>query len=131
MSAQSTRDVMDRYFAAMGADEDFSPFFTGDVTWTMVDSGQQVRGPAPVRAYILDLHERMSGGEQRELVVADGHALLEGSSAAPGGAHPDLTYCLVYDVGDGRISAMRCYGTLARLMGEVDQRVAAAGAGRG
>jgi hypothetical protein len=59
----------------------------------------------------------MSSGDQRDLVVADGHALLEGSSVnADRGTGAGLAYCLVYDVSDESIMAMRCYGTLAGLM---------------
>jgi hypothetical protein len=49
VSISTTRQVMDRYFAAMGAGEDFSVFFDPKVTWLMVDTGQEVRGPGPVR----------------------------------------------------------------------------------
>ena len=121
MSVPSTRSLMDRYFATMGADEDFSQFFADDVTWLMVDSRHEVRGAVPVRDYILELHRRMHGGNQRPLVVADSHALLEGDSVNAGdGIEPGLDYCLVYDVSDDRITAVRCYGTLARLMPEQD-----------
>jgi hypothetical protein len=117
MSVAGTRAVMDRYFAAMGAGEDFSSSFAEDVTWLMVDSSHEVRGPAAVRAYLDDLHGRMLSGDQRELVVTDGHALLEGSSVNAGGDNgPGLVFCLVYDLDDSRITAMRCYGNLARLM---------------
>jgi len=121
MSVTGTRDVLDRYFAAMGAEQDFSEFFDRDVTWVMVDSGDEVRGAAAVRDYILELHRRMQDGDQRELVVADGHAFLEGSSVNAGsGTGPGLAFCLVYDISDDHISAMRCYGTLARLMHDGD-----------
>jgi hypothetical protein len=117
VSISTTKSLMDRYFAAMGAEEDFSEFFDDDVTWLMVDSEQEVRGPGPVRDYILELHSRMLSGDQSELVLADSHALLEGSRVnAAEDAGPGLAFCLVYDVHDDRISAMRCYGTLARLM---------------
>jgi hypothetical protein len=117
VSVQSTQSLMDRYFAAMSAEEDFSKSFEEDVTWLMVDSGDEVRGSASVRNYILELHSRMQSGDQRPLVVADDHALLEGSSVNTGnGNGAGLAYCLIYDVSDDRISAMRCYGTLARLM---------------
>ncbi|SDT35846.1 SnoaL-like domain-containing protein [Friedmanniella luteola] len=122
MAVHRTQDLMDRYFAAMGADEDFSAFFEEDVTWLMVDSGHEVRGAGPVRAYLLELHSRMLSGEQRPLVVTDGHAILEGRSVNPGGGNGSgLAFCLVYDVGDERIAAMRCYGTLARLMPAGDE----------
>ena len=112
MSVDSTRRVMERYFDAMGRDEDFSRFFSADVTWLTVDSSERVSGPAAVRQYILDLHARMSSGEQRALDVSDGHAYLEGSDV---NGDPGLVYCLVYDVSDDQITAIRCYGTLATL----------------
>jgi hypothetical protein len=112
MSADSTRRVMERYFDAMGQDQDFSRFFSADVTWTTVDTAEQVSGPAAVRQYILDLHAQMSSGEQRELDVSDAHAYLEGSDV---NGDPGLVYCLVYDVQDDQITAIRCYGTLATL----------------
>ena len=82
MSVSSTRS--DRYFAAMGAEEDFSRFFDDDVTWLIVDSGEEVRGPGPVRDYLLELHNRMLSEHQRDLVVTDGHAFLEGHSVNAG-----------------------------------------------
>ena len=119
MTSSGTQDLFDRYFAAMGAEEDFSAFFADDVTWLMVDSGHEVRGAVPVRDYILALHSKMRSGEQRPLVLTDGHAFLEGRSVnAEEGNEPGLAYCLVYDVSNDRISAMRCYGTLALLMPE-------------
>jgi len=113
MSADSTRSVMERYFDAMGHDQDFSRFFSADVTWSMVDTSEQVSGAAAVRQYILELHGRMSSGEQRPLDVTDGHAYLEGSAV---NGDPGLAYCLVYDVSDDRITAIRCYGTIATLV---------------
>jgi len=108
---------MDRYFEVMDAGEDFSQFFEEDVTWLMVDSGDEVRGAVAVRDYILELHDKMHGGNQRPLVVADDRAFLEGDSVNAGdGDGPGLAYCLVDDISSDRISAVRCYGTIARLM---------------
>ncbi len=84
-------------------------------TGTQVDSGQ-VRGAVAVRDDVLDLHSRMTGGNQRPLVVADGHATSEGDSVGVEDGGPGLSSCLVYDVLGDRITAMRCYGTLAQLM---------------
>jgi hypothetical protein len=117
VSVEQTQKILDRYFDAMGRDEDFSAFFADDVTWIMVESEQEVRGPTVVRDYLIELHGRMVGGEQRSLVVSDGHAYLEGDTmSAPGPAGQRLFYCLVYDLGDDRITAMRCYGSLGALM---------------
>jgi hypothetical protein len=117
LTTSGTRSVMEQYFSTMAAHEDFSRFFAEDVTWLMVDSGQEVHGPAPVRDYILELHGRMKNGNQRPLVVTDDHAILEGDAVNDGAGHESgLAYCLVYDISGDRISALRCYGTLARLM---------------
>ena len=122
MSVHSTHRLFERYFAAMNADEDFSQFYTEDVTWVMVDSGQEVRGAAAVRDHILDLHSRMRGGNQRPLALTDSLALLEGDSInLEDGEGPGLSYCLVYDVSGDRIGAMRCYGTLSQLMMGLDE----------
>ena len=84
MSVASTQRVIDRYFSTMGADEDFSTSFAEDVTWLMVENGDEVRGPGPVRDYILALHALMQSGDQRPLVVTDGHVFLEGDAVNAG-----------------------------------------------
>lgn len=83
----------------------------------MVDNGEEVRGPRPVREYTLQLHARMQSGEQRALVVTEGQAFVEGDRVNSGaGDEAGLAYCLVYDISDNLIAAMWCYGTIARLM---------------
>jgi hypothetical protein len=107
---------MDRYFEVMGNGGDFSEFFVDDVRWLMVDSAQEVRGRSAVRDYINELHSSILSGEQQDLVVTDEHAYLEGSGVNADASGPGLSYCLVYDVKEGMITDMRCYGTLAVLM---------------
>jgi len=116
MSSHDAQRLLDRYFAATGAWEDFSRFYAPDVTWTMVDTDQEVRGARAVRDYILELHSRMRGGGRRPLVVGGGHAVLEGDAGDADGTGQALSFCLVYDLRDDRISGMRCYGSIARLM---------------
>jgi hypothetical protein len=70
MSLDQTQRTMDRYFGAMGRGDDFSTFLTADVTWIMMESGQEVCGPAAVRDYILALHSKMFGHQQRALALA-------------------------------------------------------------
>jgi SnoaL-like domain len=121
MSLDQTQRTMDRYFGAMGRGDDFSTFFTADVTWIMMESGQEIRGPAAVRDYILALHSKMLGHQQRALAVSDSHAYLEGDCVdVPHGTAPRYDYCLVYDLEADRITAMRCYGSIARLMPQAD-----------
>jgi SnoaL-like domain len=119
MSLEQTKRTMKSYFTAMGVGEDFSRFYTGDVRWIMVDSGQQMRGPSEVRDYILALHSKMFDHRQRGLVVSDGHAYLEGDCVdQPDETEPRYVYCLVYDLEGDQISDMRCYGSIAWLMTE-------------
>jgi hypothetical protein len=117
VSVASTQSVIEGYFSRMGAEEDFSTFFAEDVTWLTVDTGDEVRGPGPVRDYILALHARMQSGNQRPLVVTDGQVFLEGDAVNAGGDNGSgLAYCLVYDISGDVITALRCYGTLAQLV---------------
>jgi hypothetical protein len=119
MTLDQTRQTMESYFNAMGAGDDFSTFYTADVRWIMIDSGQEVRGPAVVRDYLIGLHGKMFGNQQRQLVVAHGHAYLEGDCVdQPDIAEPRYAYCLVYDLDGDRIRDMRCYGSIARLTTE-------------
>jgi hypothetical protein len=112
---------MQQYFATMGRRENLSQFFTEDVTGLMADSGEQVRGATAVRDYILQLHSRIVSQESNGLVVTDAKAYLEGFSVKSTMATSlEYSYCLVYDLHGSRISAMRCYGTLAELMAPVD-----------
>jgi SnoaL-like domain len=107
---------MDRYFKRMGAGEDFSDCYTADVTWTTFDDGRQVHGAGPVRAYLVALHENMVDARTRRLIFADNVAYLEGDCANSGtGDVNRVAYCVAYDVMGDKISAMRCYGSIARL----------------
>jgi hypothetical protein len=120
MTVEQTRATMDLYFETMGKAGDFSAYFSDDVTWLMVDTGQEVRGPAPVRDYILELHGKMFTQEQpHDLVITDHNAYIEGESVnAVAGSVRGLSYCLVYDLASSRITAMRCNGSIAALMSE-------------
>lgn len=118
MTTEQTASTMDQYFDAMGRAEDFSVFFTEDVSWLMVDSGQEVRGAGAVKDYIFDLHSRMFSQEQvHDIVVTEHNAYVEGEAVnAVEGASRGLVYCIVYEFAGARIDAMRCYGSIASLM---------------
>ena len=50
-SAESNRGLLRDYFAVMATGGDLADFFTEDVTWVNVESGEQFRGRAAVRDY--------------------------------------------------------------------------------
>ena len=116
MTVEVTQATMERYFQLMSSGEDFSELYTADVRWLMADTGQEVRGPTAVRDYLNDLHSKMLSGQQRDLVIADDQAFLEGDAVNGDASNSGLSYCIVYDLSDARIADMRCYGTLANLM---------------
>ena len=95
MSVDQTQQVIDRYFAVMGAGGDFSQFYVDDVTWTMLDTGAETRGAAAVRDYVIALHAQMSDVHTRRIVVSDNAAYLEGDCVnAQNEDAPRISYCV-------------------------------------
>lgn len=116
MSLEQTRRTIKRYFHVMSGGGDLAACYTADVTWTTTDTGTEIRGAPSVRDYVVALHNNMSDAQTRRLVVADGHAYLEGDCAeASTGTGSRIYYSVAYDVVDDRIAAMRCYGSIARV----------------
>jgi ketosteroid isomerase-like protein len=116
MSFEQTQRTIDHYFGVMSRGGDFAECYAADVTWTTTDTGEEVRGPSPVRDYIVALHSNMLDARTRRIVVSDGHAYLEGDCVeAPTESSSRIFYCVAYDIVDGRIAAMRCYGPIADM----------------
>jgi hypothetical protein len=115
-SVESTQRLMRDYFAVMNAGGDLADFFSDDVTWINMESGERFSGPAAVRDYITALHTRLYDGTAhgRSLDVTEAHAFLEGDFV---GTSTDVRvpFCLVYDVGGDRITAMRFYMSFGSL----------------
>jgi hypothetical protein len=118
MSVEQTQDTMDRYFKALGGG-DFAHFFTDGVSWTTIETGDEVRGPSAVRDAIVALHGQLSDMKTRRLVVSDGAAYIEGDCIGVDDAARRISYCVAYDVDGDRIAAMRAYGELAAMMPSV------------
>ena len=94
MSIEQSQRTMDRYFEAMSRGQ-FQQFFTDDVTWSTIESGDEVRGPSAVQAAIVALHSQLSDVHTRRLVVSDGAAYIEGDgSAAQGGQRRFVLRCV-------------------------------------
>ena len=115
MSIEQTQRTMNRYFEAMRKGQ-FQQFFTDDVTWTTIESGDEVRGPSAVQAAIIALHRQLSDVHTRRLAVSDGAAYIEGDGTGTQAEQRRTAYCVAYDVDDDRITAMRAYGALAAMM---------------
>lgn len=111
MNTPDTQKTIDRYFNLMGKGQNFAECYAPDVSWTMVASGTTVDGADRVRAYVEALHAGLVDSHTTRMAVGDGWVYLEGQGddgSSPGA----LPYCVAYDLDNGQITAMRCYGTL-------------------
>jgi len=128
MSAETTERVLREYLAALLSRGDFARFFSDDVLWTTMETGQEIRGREAVRDFIVALHTTIFdarpvfrgslAGEEIALLEADfvGRHVGEIGGVAPTGKDVKLPYCVVYDIRDERISALRAYFPIAALL---------------
>jgi len=121
MAHDGTQRVMDAYLQALLARGDFASFFSPDVVWTFMESGDEVHGRDAVRDLIADMHGRAFAAhpELRNLLVGDGHAMVEvvfvgrhtgdflGIPAT--GVDVRAPYCVAYDIDGDAITALRAY----------------------
>ena len=81
-----------------------------------VETGERISGREAVRDHIVEVHDD-ADWQSTTLRVADGAVTLEGSvgprlrdgTDPGGGAHARRPFCLVYDIADGELVAVRGY----------------------
>lgn len=128
MSVDTTRHTISDYLESLKSRGDFAAFFSDDVLWTTMETGEQVRGRDAVRDFIVALHTQWfdASMEVTRYVVADGVAVLEAVFVAthtsefagipPRGKQVRLPYALVYDLEDSTITALHAYFPVAALV---------------
>lgn len=121
MSLETTTRIMSGYVEALLGGGDFAHFFTDDVTWTTMESGEVLRGREVVRDLIVDLHTTTFDAqpELKTLATTDGSAFLEAvfvgrhtgvfADVQPTGAEVRVAYSVAYDVDEEGIRALRAY----------------------
>jgi steroid delta-isomerase-like uncharacterized protein len=121
MSVEATATTMWSYLDALVARGNFADYFTDDVTWTIIGTDQQVQGREPVRDFLSWMHTQAFDArpQVKTLVVGDGQAVLEADlvgthtgeflGMAATGRSVQVPYCVVYDLRDGQIAALRAY----------------------
>jgi len=128
MTVDTTRQTMDSYLSALISGGDYSQFFTEDVRWVTVESGDVVTGREAVRDFIGSMHTTLFDAHPvlKNLVVGDGIVAgefdfvgthtgdFEGVPAT--GSQLALPYVVFYDVVDGRISELRAYIPVRKIM---------------
>src|SRR4051795_3678187 len=128
MSVETSERVMREYLEALLSRGDFGRFFTDDVLWTTMETGEEIRGREAVRDYIVALHTVLFDARPivRRTVAGDDVALLEADfvarhigeigGVAPTGRDVKVPYCVVYDISGEQISALRAYFPIAALL---------------
>ena len=121
MSVEATADTMRSYLDALLARGDFADYFTDDVTWTTIGTGQTMQGREAVQNFLAWMHTQAFDARPRvkTLVVGDGQAVLEADlvgthtgeflGMAATGKSVQVPYCVVYDLRDDKIAALRAY----------------------
>lgn len=121
MTAEDTRRTMDGYLAALTSFGDFGAFFSKDVLWVTMETGEQVRGREAVRDLILLFHQQVfdARAEIKGVIVDENSAALEATFVGTqqlefagipaSGGSIRVPYTMVYEVGDGLITELRAY----------------------
>ncbi len=131
MAPETSERVIREYLEALLARGDFGRFFTDDVLWTTMESGEQIRGRDAVRDYIVALHTVVFDARPvvRGVAVSGDVALLEADfvgrhigdmgGIAATGREVKIPYCVVYDIRGEQIAALRAYFPVGALMQQV------------
>jgi steroid delta-isomerase-like uncharacterized protein len=121
MSMETTSQTMRSYLDAFLARGNFADYFIDEVTWTTVGAGQELQGRQPVRDFLSWMHTQAFDAHPRvkTLVIGDGQAALEADFVGthtgeflgmpPTGKTVQVPYCVIYDLRDDKIAALRAY----------------------
>jgi steroid delta-isomerase-like uncharacterized protein len=121
MTVEATAQTMRSYLDAFLARGDFADYFTEEVTWTTVGADQELQGRQPVHDFLSWMHTQAFDAHPKvkTLVIGDGQAALEADFVGthtgeflgipPTGKPVQVPYCVIYDLQDGRIGALRGY----------------------
>ncbi len=137
MSLEATTGTINSYLDALLNGGDFGQFFTDNVRWTTMETGDEIQGREAVRDFIIALHKELFDArpEVRSVGIADGLAALEAdfvgvhtgefAGIAPTGAAVRVPYCVFYDVDEDGITALRAYMPVRQMVAELEAASAA------
>jgi steroid delta-isomerase-like uncharacterized protein len=138
MSVTQIESTLRDYLAALLNGGDFASFFSDDIVWTTMETGDEVRGREAVRDFIVALHRQMFDAkpELRNITFGDGVAALEAvfvgthtaefAGVPATGATVRMPYTVFYDVDGASITALRAYFPISALIQELQTKHAAA-----
>ena len=121
MSVEATAQTMRSYLEVFLGRGDFADYFTDDVTWTTIGTQQTMQGRQPVHGFLSWMHTQAFDAHPKikTLVVGDGQAVLEADFVGTHtgeflgipatGKSVQVPYCVVYDLQDDKLAALRAY----------------------
>ena len=131
MTAESTRRIMEAYFGDLIGRGDYKRHFANDVVITIEGTEQRAEGPDGVEGLIDYFHREAFDAlpELKDTLFADDRAVAEfdfvgehvgefAGMAATGRA-VRVPYCVVYDLEDEKIRALRIYLPMDVLIGQL------------
>ena len=128
LTIDATRQTMDAYLQALVSGGDFAQYFTDDVRWVTIESGEQVVGRAAVADLIGSMHTLLFDAHPvvKSVVIGEGIVGAEfdfvgtntGDFEGVAATREQLTvpYVVFYDVGDRGISELRAYLPVKKIM---------------
>lgn len=136
MSVDETARTIREYLDTLLSGGDFAAFFADDVTWTTMETGDQITGRDAVRDFIVALHTQLfeASPEFGNVTTGDGVAALEAvfvgthiaefAGVPATGATVRLPYSVSYDIADGKITALRAYFPILGLIQQLKDAAA-------
>jgi steroid delta-isomerase-like uncharacterized protein len=131
MSTEITRDTMTAYLRTLVERGTYATYFADEVTFTLMGAGQEVKGRAEVEQFIRYFHEQAFDAEPliKNTLVADNQAALEFDfvgthtgeflGVAATGRQVNVPYAVLYELDDGKITALRAYFPMDVLMQQI------------
>ncbi len=137
MSLEETTTTVRQYLDALLDGGDFGSHFADDVSWTTMETGDEIRGREAVKDFIVGLHQQWfdASPEVVSTAFADDVAALEAvfvgthigefAGMPATGARVRLPYSVFYDVSGGKIAALRAYFPVTELGRQLSEAASA------
>jgi ketosteroid isomerase-like protein len=134
MSVERTQATMTAYFRDLLNGGPYAQHFAEDVVVTVMWSDQVARGRDAAKQLIDYLHQQAFEAKPvlRGMLVGEGQALAEAdfvakhtgefAGIAATGREVTMPYCVVYDLADDKITALRLYFPMDVLLHQIGAR---------
>jgi predicted ester cyclase len=128
MSVEETERTLRAYLDALLSGGDFASYFADEISWTTMETGEQVVGREAVRDFIVALHRQFfeTSPELRGVITGDGVAavqaefvgthIAEFAGIPATGVSVRLPYSVFYEISAGKIDSLRVYFPILALV---------------